>query len=323
MPIPRKGITIDHKDRMLLMGSCFTNEIGEKLQGFKFPALVNPFGVLYNPVSVYNGLDILLKKRLFALDDLRYYNQQWFSFFHHGSFSHPDKETCLNQVNQAIETASGHLKESKYLFITFGTAWVYEFKETREIVSNCHKIPANRFTRSLVKLEDMLDLYRNLLEQLSARLPSARVIFTISPVRHLKDGPEMNQLSKSLLFVLIHMLIEEFGSCSYFPSYEIMMDDLRDYRFYKKDMLHPSDVAVDYIWDLFGKAYFEEDTLSVCRAIEKIKDATEHRPMNPGSEPHQKFVEVTRKQISQLQIQYPGLDFSSEIGKLTVSLQGK
>jgi hypothetical protein len=308
---------------MLLMGSCFTSEIGQQLEKAKFPALANPFGVLYNPVSVYNGLDILLKKRFFSYGDLHYFNQQWFSFYHHGSFSHPDKESCLEQINQSIGQASEHLGDSKFLFITFGTAWAYEHKETREIVSNCHKIPANRFNRFLVKLEDMLDLYRNLLEQLFARLPFARVIFTVSPVRHWKDGPEMNQLSKSMLFVLIHTLIEEFSGCSYFPSYEIMMDDLRDYRFYKKDMLHPNEVAVEYIWNIFGKTYFEDDTLAVCREIEKIKSATEHRPMNPGSEQHQRFVEATRKQISQLQIQYPKLDFSREIEKLTASLHEK
>jgi len=277
---------------------------------FKFPALVNPFGVMYNPVSVQRGLEILLEQKTFTDSDVAFFNEQWFSFYHDTEFSDTDKNTCLAKINNSLVKASKKLIEAEFLVITFGTSWIYKFIESGKVVSNCHKIPAKEFERLKLGVENIFVEWANLINRLNELNKNLKIIFTVSPVRHWKDGAIENQLSKSTLILAIHQLKEKFKNVEYFPAYEIMMDDLRDYRFYANDMLHPSKVAIDYIWEQFEQTYFDNKTLDICKEVEKIIQAKNHRPLNPTTPSHNKFIENQIKLIEGLERKYPFLDFS-------------
>lgn len=300
---------ISYHTPVLFLGSCFTENIGNKMQDLKFPVLVNPFGVLYNPVSVLQSLEIILDKRDFAESDLGFFNEQWFSFYHDTEFSNTDKKECLVHINTKLNQARDHFKNANYLVVTFGTAWVYEYIQSGKIVSNCHKIPAKEFTRFKLGVEDIFVQWAKLLNRIEDYNPDLKVIFTVSPVRHWKDGAVQNQLSKSTLILAIHQLIKIFDHIEYFPSYELMIDDLRDYRFYTDDMLHPSKVAIDYIWEQFSATYFETETKSIIQQVDKIIRAQNHRPLNPKTDQHKKFLEKLKNQQEALVKIYPFLQF--------------
>lgn len=295
------------------MGSCFTENVGNKMTELKFPALVNPFGVLYNPVSVRNGLEILTDQKKFTDSDLRFFNEQWFSFYHDTEFSDIDQKKCLSKINDSIKLASEQLRKAEYLIITFGTAWIYKYLESGNVVSNCHKIPAKEFERIKLEPEDIFVEWSNLISRLLELNPKLKIIFTVSPVRHWKDGAVQNQLSKSTLSIAIHQLVEEFLDVGYFPAYEIMMDDLRDYRFYTDDMLHPSKVAIDYIWDQFAKTYFGKETTDVIKEINKIILAKNHRPLKPDTENHRIFLKKQIEIINEFSKKFPLIDVKNEL----------
>ncbi|HSH50672.1 MAG TPA: GSCFA domain-containing protein [Bacteroidales bacterium] len=304
---------ITYHTSLLFMGSCFTENIGNKMQALKFPVMINPFGVLYNPASVRKGLEILIDQKVFTPGDLGFFNEQWFSFYHDTQFSHPDREKCLDKINASIKLAASHLRKSKYLIITFGTAWIYKYLRTEKIVSNCHKIPSKEFERVKLGVEDIFVEWAKFINRLNELNRNLKIIFTVSPVRHWKDGAVQNHLSKSTLILAIYQLIKIFKNVEYFPSYEIMMDDLRDYRFYADDMLHPSNEAIEYIWDQFAETYFNEDTKGVIQDIYKIVLAKNHRPLNPETEQHKKFLKAQIKQITKLSKEYPFVDLSEEL----------
>ncbi len=300
---------ISYHTPILFMGSCFTENIGNKMVDLKFPVLVNPFGVLYNPVSVRQSLEIILDKRNFEESDLGFFNNQWFSFYHDTEFSDSDKQQCLDNINSHLKIARQHLKSADYLIVTFGTAWVYQYIKTEKIVSNCHKIPAKEFKRFKLGVEDIFVQWAKLLNRLEDFNPGLKIIFTVSPVRHWKDGAIQNQLSKSTLILAIHQLIKVFDHIEYFPAYEIMMDDLRDYRFYADDMLHASKVAIDYIWKQFSETYFEKETSSIINEVNKIIRAENHNPLNSDSENHKRFLENLLMQKEILNSKYPFIKF--------------
>jgi len=300
---------IGYETPVLFLGSCFTENIGNKMLELKFPTLVNPFGVQYNPSSVRTSLEILLDKRDFNEDDLHFYNNQWLSFYHDTEFSNSDKEACLNNINNSVNAARKRLQNASYLIITFGTAWAYQYRETGNIVSNCHKIPAKEFDRVRLSVEDIFVQWAKLLNRIEDLNPDLKVIFTVSPVRHWKDGAVQNQLSKSTLILAINQIIKIFDNVEYFPAYEIMMDDLRDYRFYADDMLHPSKVAVDYIWDYFTKTYFEAQTTSLIKEVKKLVVAENHRPFNKDSDDYKIFLENIQNTKKALVSKHPFLKF--------------
>ncbi len=304
---------ITYHTPVLFMGSCFTENIGNKMHALKFPAMINPFGVLYNPASVRKGLEILIDQKSFAPGDLGFFNEQWFSFYHDTEFSHPDQQKCLDKINRSIKLAASHLRKTKYLVISFGTAWVYKYLKTERIVSNCHKIPAKEFERVKLGVEDIFVEWAKLINRLNELNSNMKIIFTVSPVRHWKDGAVQNQLSKSTLFLAIHQLIKIFKNVEYFPSYEIMMDDLRDYRFYADDMLHPSNEAVEYIWNHFSETYFEDETKEIIQNINKIIQAKDHRPLNPETELHKNFLKSQVKLVEKLLKEYPFIDLTEEL----------
>ena len=274
------------------------------------PVAINPFGVVYNPMSVIDTLETIEKGTEIDAGGLTKHNDLWFSFSHHGSFASPDRMEALAHINESIVTGQRALQNADYLILTLGTAWVYEGVETGEIVNNCHKLPARDFRRRRLSVDEIVDGF---VRQFSKQVyTNKKIILTVSPIRHLKDGLTENQLSKATLLVAVHRLVEQFENVHYFPSYEILMDDLRDYRFYERDMVHPSPVAVDYIWEQFSDAIIGKDSQKLFKRIEKINNARAHRPFNQDTAQHQAFKNAMLAEIIELRGQYPALDFSEE-----------
>lgn len=314
IPIAEFPWKIDYSKRMVFFGSCFSENIGQKLSDLKFSVDMNPFGILYNPESIANSLKILLERRIFTRNDLFEDQGVWSSFYHHSRFSAIDAEVALEKINNRIVFSNEFLKTADFLVITFGTARVYELKKTGMIVSNCHKVPAAEFKQFRLGVTEITTVYRELLEELWKFNPKLKVIFTVSPIRHWKDGAVENQLSKSTLLLAIDQLIRGFGDrqCGYFPSYELVMDELRDYRFYADDMLHISPVAIDHIFDRFSKVLIAKESIELSKKVVKIRKAVEHRPVNEASGEYKKFVRQHLEEISRLTAQFSCLDFTEE-----------
>lgn len=301
--------SISHKDKILLTGSCFSDNIGQKLKDLYFQVKTNPFGVVYNPLSVLNGLGILLDGIEFSEDELEFHNELWFSWDHHSSFSDPDKSKCLEKINSRIKSASKHLIKTDFLIITFGTSWVYRLKKNGAIVANCHKVPAKEFDRILLSAEDIVNSWSIFIQEILKKNSKLKIIFTVSPVRHWKEGAHGNQLSKSILLVAIDTICRKFpGETEYFPAYEILLDDLRDYRFYADDLLHPNKQAIEYIWKLFEDTYFGKETSEINNRLEKLIKSKSHRVYNENTEAFRKFREKLSEDARNLSKKYSFLD---------------
>jgi len=310
--IPPAGDRIGYRTPVLMLGSCFTLNIGRLMQDYKFPVCVNPFGVLYNPVSILSGLDLLLNPRLFTPGDLIHHQGLWHSFFHHSSFSSPIRDKCLETINLEMEQAAFFLKQARFLFISWGTARVYRYKKTGLIVSNCHKLPHHEFDHFLLTPEEIATAWNEKLAALKNRFPDLTVVFTVSPVRHWKDGAHGNQVSKSALHWALHVMTQKNPGIHYFPSYEIMMDELRDYRFYEEDMLHLSNTAISYIWERFAETFIDKEAMEIMPQVGKIITACRHRPFQPESKEYRTFVQSTLKQLRNLQKKYPFIQLGQE-----------
>ena len=312
--IPEFPDKLDYSKRTMFLGSCFSNNIGQKLLDLKFQVDMNPFGILYNPESIANSLKILLDKRVFTENDLFQDQGVWNSFYHHSQFSDINPKEILRKINDRLSLSYEFLKKANFLIITFGTAGVYQLKETGQIVSNCHKVPAAGFKRFRLDVNEITNTYNQLLVQIREFNPDLKIIFTVSPIRHWKDGAIENQLSKATLLLAIDTLIKGDGNqfCSYFPSYELVMDELRDYRFYAEDMLHISQVAVDYIFDRFCKAAVSAESMEVSVNVAKIIRSVQHRPFNPKSAEYEKFIQANLREIAKMEAKFPFLDWSAE-----------
>lgn len=295
----------------MLIGSCFTEYIGTRLREMQFSTDINPFGVVYNPLSVKRSLELLMNKKQYTAEDLEFYNERYFSWDHHSDFSNAKADVTLKKINEKIKISSSFLRTAKYLFISMGTAWVYRLKRTGNIVSNCHKVPGKNFNRALLTTEIIENEYNKLLEELKGFNPDLKIIFTVSPVRHWKDGAHGNQISKSILHLAIMQIQEKIRDlCDYFPSYEILLDDLRDYRFYAEDLLHPNQLAIDYIWEKFIEYYFNENTKRQLSEIEKLVKASNHRFYDPSSRKSLEFCEKQKAKLERIKEELPFLDFS-------------
>lgn len=312
--IPEFPWKLDYSRSTMLLGSCFSENIGQKMIDLKFRVDMNPFGILYNPESMANSLQILLENRIFNDSDLFQDQGVWNSFYHHSRFSDVNQEVVLGNINNRIAASHKFLKTADFLIVTFGTAWIYEMKRTGQIVSNCHKVPASEFKRFRLGVFEIVEKWRELMEKLWQFNPNLKLIFTVSPIRHWKDGASENQLSKATLLLAIDQLIRGFGdrNCCYFPSYEIMMDELRDYRFYAEDMLHLSPVAVDHIFDRFCAVAVSPESMKISGQVSKILKATQHRPFNPKSAEYEKFLRINLDEIAKLQVLFPELDWEKE-----------
>ncbi len=303
--------SIKYQDAILSMGSCFAQNIAQKFQQLYYNISINPFGTLYNPISIRNSLGLLLNNYEFCPEDLFFHNGLWNSFQHHSSFSAPNPTLALEKINVELVKARTRLQQSNVLILTLGTAWVYELKKTQKVVSNCHKMPANRFKRRRLTIAEIVENLGPLLEYLKEKLPALNVIFTVSPIRHLKDGFTENQMSKATLLLAVQEMVKRATYIHYFPSYEIMMDDLRDYRYYADDLVHPSKLAIEYIWELFAENYLERKEEGLRNNFQKLQKAIEHRPYNPSSEAHQKFVEQQLEMIEKIKKKNPNLNLES------------
>lgn len=303
---------IEGNDKLFFIGSCFTENIGNQLQRLKFESIINPFGIVYNPISISNSLETLLQNKLSLESDLFEHQGVWHSFDFHSRFSDVKKEKCLEKTNQSITNASLALKNTNVLFITFGSAHVYLLKSQNKLVANCHKLPASYFDKTYIEFNQTLNIYNSLFEKLKEQNPNLKIITTLSPVRYLSDGFAENQKSKAILTLLCHALKDNFEFVDYYPAYEIMMDDLRDYRFYADDMIHPNHLAINYIFDHFSTGYFEKETLFMIQEISKIKKAMEHKVFLKESEAYKTHCQKIIQQIEFLEEKYLFLDFSPE-----------
>ena len=288
-PCARK---IGYGDKILLLGSCFADNIGAKFAEHYFQATINPLGTLYNPASI--ALSITDSQHSIPDSRLIYHNGLWHSMMHHGTFSGKDKAAVQARCLEGYERLQRALKEATTVIVTFGTAWVYEMDG--QVVANCHKLPANRFTRRCLAVDEIVEMWQPIV----ASMPDKHWIFTVSPIRHVKDGLHANQVSKAVLL----QAVEELGQ-SYFPSYEIMMDELRDYRFYAEDMVHPSQVAVEYIWQRFVETYMTEATRGEMRTLHQLWQDRHHRLLHPDSEEAERFRLHVEKQMVALKERYP------------------
>jgi len=308
---------ISYHNKIMILGSCFSENIGEKLKDYKFNVCVNPFGILYNPFSIKQSLEILLRNHIFTKSDLYNYQDKWLSFYHDTEFTDENPDKCLEKINSNLLRAQEIFKGLDFLFITFGTSHVYEFIETNQIVSNCHKIPSKYFRKFLLSPENIIAEYLNLFKKLFKNNDKLKVVFTVSPVRYLSDGFEQNQLSKSILIYSVHKLCEKFNNnIFYFPAYEIFMDELRDYRFYADDMIHPSGLALKYVWERFMTVYFDKQTIDLIDEIDKILKRLSHKPFKPYSTEYKNFVKSTLAEIKKIEKKYPFINFSEETRKL-------
>lgn len=310
IPVEKTEVNIDHRSKLMLLGSCFSQNIGQKLLDGNFNVELNPFGVLYNPLSIAKSLQLLLDKKQFAESDLFEDRGVYNSFSHHSSFSSDDRNECLKNINESIDRASSKLENLDYLIITFGTAYVFSLKETDEVVSNCHKVPASLFDRRRLSVAEIIDEWGGLLQKMREVNPKLKVIFTVSPIRHWKDGAHGNQLSKSILLLAIDELQNQEKNVFYFPSYELVLDDLRDYRFYASDMLHPNEIAIDYIWQHFSEMYFCGDTMGIIREWNQLVRGVEHRTQNETSKEYQDFLKIIMDKLLIFKSKYSYLDCS-------------
>jgi len=313
LDVPFDGLDISHDDKMMFLGSCFAETIGDKMNTFKFNTLLNPSGIVFNPVSVFNVLGDIINEKGYTYDDLEEFKGRYYSFSHHSKFTSNNADETIALMNDGIQAGFEFLKDGDYLFITFGSAYAYKHKKTGKFVANCHKVPSHFFEKELLEPNQLIEAYKELFERIVLLNPSLKVVFTISPVRHLKDGIIENQRSKSILNYVVHSLVDYFSFVYYFPSYELLIDDLRDYRFYADDMTHPSDMAIEYVWDKFSSAYFDQATIGLNKRIEKINKSINHKPFNKNSEEYVGFLKKLYTEISMIQNQLPLDTFNSEV----------
>ena len=314
LPLQPAPFMIGHNDRLLLIGSCFTENMGDRLAAGKFPVYVNPFGIVYNPASIARCLERLLPdSQPFAAKDLFENAGLWHSWEHHGHFSKPDKDATLAGIHHSLNTAAQHLQKTNRLLLTLGTAEVFEHKNTGQVVANNHKMSAATFRQRRLSVSEIADGLIPVLEKIKSQNPDLQVVLTVSPVRHIRNGMVENQRSKATLLLACEQICAALPYTFYFPAYELLLDDLRDYRFYADDMLHPSPVAADYIWQFFGDTFFSEGTRSLCARMEKIAAAVRHRPFHPDTPEHRAFARAQLTAIEQLSKEYSDLNFSTEV----------
>lgn len=313
--VNKPPFTLSHADRIVSIGSCFSENVGKKFNENKFRININPFGQQYNPYSIAVAIERLLAATPYTEQDLVFHDELYHSFQHHGSFSRSTVDETLNVINENLARASQDLKQASVLFLTFGTSHVFELKDaepgTDRIVSNCHKLSGTNFTRRLMTPQEIADCLNKALNNLKAINPAIRIVLTVSPVRYFAFGHHENTVSKAHLFAAIHQLQQQHGAYYYFPAYELVMDDLRDYRFFAEDMLHPNYQATEYVWQSLVANLITPQSRQLMQDIDELLLAARHRPRNPASEAHKKFAAKNLSKIEAIEKQF-GLNFTEE-----------
>jgi len=302
---------ISHRHKLFLAGSCFTEQIGSKLAAHKFRIIDNPNGILFNPVSITKSLTSYIENKVYTEADLFYNNELWGSWEHHTRFSNVYKDAALSTINASQDAAHQFLKEADWLLLTLGSSFVYEL-ENNQVVANCHKVPTDKFRKKLLSVDEVITTLDGLIYRLKKFNPRLKIIFTISPVRHLRDGFIENNRSKATLINAVHHMVDKFEGLYYFPAYELVIDDLRDYRFFAEDMVHPNYAATNYVWEKFTSACIDEPSQELMKEINIINAAKNHKAFNPASEAHKKFLQNNMERINKLEQKFSYIDFEKE-----------
>lgn len=309
IPISKSQKPIDYSSTIMSIGSCFAENMGEKFEYFKFQITINPFGIIFNPVSIEKLITRVVNQEKYTEKDIFFHNEMWHCFEVHSELSNPSKEEFLENLNTILESTKQQITKSTHLIFTFGTSWVYRNKLSNEIVANCHKVPQSQFDKEILSVETIENSIKNTVDLIKKVNPNCNFIFTISPVRHIKDGFVENSVSKAHLITAVHNLKPATRNSQYFSSYEIMMDELRDYRFYAEDMLHPNQTAIDYIWIKFFENYVDEKEFVTMNQVCEIQRALKHRPFNPNSESHLQFLKNIQQKIDKLAENFAHIKF--------------
>lgn len=313
IPLKLAENQMDFESQILILGSCFAENMGDKLSYFKFRTLQNPFGILFHPLAIEKLISKTVRKEAYLEEDVFFLNERWYCFDAHSVLSDVSKEKLLEQLNQGLEKTNQQIAKATHVIITLGTAWVYRKTETHTVVANCHKVPQEAFSKELLSIAEIARSLKEIIKNIQILNSTAQFIFTVSPVRHLKDGFVENQRSKAHLIAAIHKVLsfeEKSRKTSYFPSYEIMMDELRDYRFYEADMIHPNGTAIEYIWEKFLQVWIDQKVHPVLENVDSIQKGLKHRAFNPESEQHGLFLKSLDKKIAYLQQEYPYMEFN-------------
>ncbi|SDH97951.1 GSCFA domain-containing protein [Winogradskyella thalassocola] len=306
---PQQHNQIDYTSKVLLLGSCFSENISKKFNYFKFQSTVNPFGILFQPLAIESLITNAINEKVYTDEDVFFQNEQWHCFEAHSQLSSASKVELLDNLNVQIKCTHQHIKEASHIIITLGTSWVYRAIETDTIVANCHKAPQRQFLKELISVEAITESLQAIITLVKSVNPKVSFLFTVSPVRHIKDGFVENMQSKAHLITAIHNVIEARHQNYYFPSYEILMDELRDYRFYTEDMIHPNQTAISYIWGKFQKVWISETAFETMDEVEIIQKGLQHLPFNFASEAHQKFLQKLADKKAKLQTEFPHITF--------------
>ncbi|MFE3870122.1 GSCFA domain-containing protein [Flavobacterium sp. ZS1P70] len=310
IPIPKSNHLVDYNSKIVSLGSCFAVNMAEKLDYFKFQNSCNPVGILFHPLAIEKLIDFAVSEKQFTDNDIFFHNECWHCFDVHSDLSNSNKVELLASLNAIIKSTKLQLQEASHIIITYGTSWVYRNTESDSIVANCHKLPQKQFKKELLSVEKIRKSITNTVKLIHAVNPDCKIIFTVSPVRHIKDGFVENQWSKANIISALHESFDfRLSTINYFPSYEIMMDELRDYRFYAEDMLHPNQVAIDYIWNRFKETTISETAFSTMDDVESIQKSLSHKPFNPASTSHVKFESKVREKIIKLENKYSFMKF--------------
>jgi len=311
LKIPKGINTINYDAKIVLFGSCFTENIESHFNYYKFQSNSNSHGILFNPKAIAYAIDNCVNNKEYNQHDLNYFDGLWLSFNHHSKFSSVYLAKILESINKNINQTHQVLKNASHILITLGTSWVYRYKETENLVANCHKIPQREFKKELLSINQIEESLHDIISLIGTINKEAKIIFTVSPVRHIKDGFVENTLSKAFLQTAIHQFIDQKNTF-YFPSYEIMMDDLRDYRFYKKDLLHPNEIAMDYIWSIFKKTWISESVYPMMKKINQIQKSLQHKAIHSNSVKHQEFLEKLEIKMNAITKIHPQISFKKK-----------
>jgi hypothetical protein len=313
-------LKIKHSDKLFLIGSCFTEQIGSKLSHHKFRTIENPNGILFNPLSITQSISSYISNQQYTEADLFFHNEIWGSWDHHTKFSSIHKEECLSKINQSQQQAHDFLQQTDWLLITLGSSFVYKLDKVRA-VANCHKVPTDKFDKILLTADQIVTELQLMIQQLQVFNPELKIIFTISPVRHLRDGFVENNRSKANLINAVHQLTETCKDVYYFPAYELVVDDLRDYRFFAEDMVHPNYQATNYVWQKFSSTCIDDESKLLMKEINALKAAWHHKPFNPESNQHKAFLMTNYKKAEELKLKYNYLDLEDLLSYFNSSIK--
>jgi hypothetical protein len=300
---------INYNSKIVLLGSCFSENIGNQLDYYKFQTTQNPFGILFHPIAIENLITNAINEKKYTENDVFFNNEQYHSFDTHSSLSANNERDFLDNLNSSIKSTRKTLEEASHIIITLGTSWVYRYIESDQIVANCHKVPQKKFLKEILSVDTISESLEAIILLIKSINKNASILFTVSPVRHIKDGFIENSQSKSHLITAIHQVIDKRKYNYYFPSYEIMMDELRDYRFYAEDMIHPNKTTINYIWEKFMSTWFDVSANSTMKEIDIIQKGMLHKPFNPNSEKHLQFLENLEQKKLKIMREYSFMSF--------------